>query len=156
FWTDPHLEARRRTRHANRGKLVTAVEFASPTKLYVGTLAGSVYRYVYDGSTWTVRALNTADMPHNGVVALTLDAAVASGDALYIVFGARLGVDAHKRVMRCAYDATLGTSAWTAAGGPPLPVPPPPPSSSLGPTLLDIHHSALVADPLHPDHLYIA
>lgn len=130
------------------GSEVSALVFASHTILYAGTSGGRVYRFVRGGAAWTRTRLDNVGGPNTlGVVSIITDIepdpADATGNSIYVVIG---GTGDRRHVWR--FDG--GTSAWTARSGPTAIANPPVPTD-----LLDLHASALVADPGNPTHLYL-
>ncbi len=121
---------------------ITALAWASSTKLYVGTVAGGVYRFTKTGVSWGPNppAQLTPALPLTGVpvTGIAVDPADPSGNSVYITLG---GTGDYRHVWH--YNGTI----WSAASGPP------PPSTS---GLLDVQHNAIVVDPANTNTLFAA
>ncbi|MCB0109587.1 MAG: LysM peptidoglycan-binding domain-containing protein, partial [Caldilineaceae bacterium] len=127
--------------------------FASAAKLYAGTTAGTVYRFEQtnsgeegNSSQWRRISLppignDTVAAQAGSVTAIAVDPAVAGGDAIYVTLG---GIENPYRVWY--FDGT----AWEPRSGPRQS----PETQPLG--LLDVQHNAILVDPQHPNHLYVA
>ena len=118
---------------------IFALAFASPTRLYVGTTLGQVYRFDKSGIAWTQTRLDNVaagPLPLSGLVTdLEVDPADATGASVYLTFGG-----AGDRRHAWHFDGTR----WQDASGP------------VATGLLDVEHNAIVADPLSPTTLYVA
>jgi hypothetical protein len=124
---------------------ITAITFAAFGMIYVGTAGGSVFRYTQavQPGPWVrtrINVLGVATLPSilGGITDIAVDPADPSGNSVYIVRGA----SADRRHV-WHYD----NSTWTDRSGPASPAPG---------GLLNVHSSALVADPANPAHLYLA
>jgi len=121
---------------------VSALAFASATKLYAGTTTGQVYQYSRVGSTWgagvLIGAVGGAGV--SGLAPVVTDIAVdpadATGASLYVSLG---GVGDWRRVWH--YDGTN----WAARSGP---------SAGSPNSLLAVYFSSLVVDPANPTHVF--
>lgn len=123
---------------ANHGS-VFALTFASPTRLFIGTTTGGVFRADRSGNTWALAQLDHAAQGPLGLTGLITDIAVDWTDAtrasVYVSFGGQ-GTD-RRRVWW--FDGTK----WAARSGP-----------DSGDNLLNVEHNAIVVDPQAPDHVY--
>jgi hypothetical protein len=123
------------------GSKVSAIVFASPTKLYAGTASGAVYRYDKSGATWARTRIDNAAGGALPLVALVkgiaVDTADASGNSIYLTFG---GYGDYRHVWH--FDGT----AWAQRSGP---------GAGATTALLDVEHSAIVVDPTTPATLYV-
>ncbi len=123
------------------GSKITAITFASPTRIYAGTASGAVYRYDQSGGTWTRTQIDNATggaLPlANIVTRIAVDLADASGSSIYITFG---GHGDYRHVWR--FDGT----AWAPRSGP---------AAAAATALLDVEHSAIAVDPTTPTTLYV-
>jgi hypothetical protein len=117
---------------------IFALAFASPTRLYVGTTLGQVYRFDKSGATWSqTRIDNVAAgaLPISGLITdIEIDPADATGASVYITFG---GAGDRRHVWH--FDGT----AWQDRSGP------------IAAGLIDVEHNAIVADSLNPSTLYV-
>lgn len=120
--------------------LVFAMAFASPTVLYVGTTAGSVYRYTFAGGVWTQTRIDNVAAGALGVVGLITEIAVdladASGQSIYVTIG---GTGDWRHVWH--FDGMV----WTARSGP---------AAGAATSLLDVEHNAIAVDPASTATLY--
>jgi hypothetical protein len=116
-----------------------ALAFASPTRLYIGTTAGQVFRADRGASGWTTTRLDNAGAGPLGLNGLISDVAVDWSDAtlssIYLAFG---GAGDRRHVWW--FDGTK----WEARNG-----------DAAGNDLLDVEHNALIVDPAAPDNLYV-
>ncbi|KUZ74811.1 hypothetical protein WI37_20760 [Burkholderia ubonensis] len=123
------------------GSKVSAVAFASPTKLYVGTVSGKVFRYDKSGATWTRTEIDNAAsgaLPLASIVkSIIVDTADASGNSVYLSFG---GSGDYRHVWH--FDGT----AWAQRSGP---------AAGAATALLDVEHGAIAVDPTTPTTLYV-
>ncbi len=120
---------------------VFALNFASRTRLFVGTTRGRVFRADRgSGAGWTVTRIDDAAAGPLGLVGLITDVAIdwsdASGQSVYVCFG---GSGDARRVWW--YDGA--NARWEVRSGPPG-----------GNCLLDVEHNALVVDPTDPNNVY--
>jgi hypothetical protein len=149
------------------GSPITAIAWASPTKLYAGTRRGTVWRYDRASATatsWTRRIINTPPTtpPSGGAISTTVPprpitsiaVADATGDAIYIAIGGRISAPymGRARIWLGTDPGGSGAYTWQAASGPGNLVDPTPASPEF--RLLDIHHSVVIVDPAHPERLY--
>jgi hypothetical protein len=118
---------------------VYALAFASPTRLFIGTTRGEVFRADRSGNAWTLTRLDNVSPGPLGLVGLISDIAIDWADAtlgsVYVVFG---GMGDQRRVWR--FDG----ARWEARSGTPG-----------GTGLLDVEHNALVVDRADPNQLYV-
>jgi hypothetical protein len=118
---------------------IKSLIFASPTRLYAGTMNGGVYRFDRAGSTWTRTQIDTIgganQLPLAGPVT---DIAVdpTNDSRLYITFG---GTGDWRHVW--FFDGTQ----WQQRSGP---------TAGSVTSLLDVQFNAIVVDPANPAHLY--
>ena len=120
---------------------IKSMIFASAIKLYVGTMAGGVYRFDKSGAAWTRTQLDTLgganSLPLAGVVsAIAVDAADGTGSSIYITFGSS---GDYRHVWH------FNGMSWQQRSGP---------AAGAADALLDIQHNAIVVDPAAPAHLY--
>jgi hypothetical protein len=111
-----------------------SMQFASATRLYVGTTTGRVFRLDDAGATgWTVTRIDTAPggaLPLAGIVSdIAVDRSDPTRSSLYISFG---GVGDFRHVWR--FDGT----AWAARSG----------TAGSGTELLDVEHTSIQYDGL--------
>jgi hypothetical protein len=118
---------------------VFALAFASPTRLFVGTTAGQVFRADRAGNTWTATRLDDVAAGPIGLSGLVTDVAIDWADptrsSIYLTFG---GVGDPRRVWR--FDG----NRWEARSGTA-------PSSNL----LNVEHNVVVVDPKAPSNVYV-
>jgi photosystem II stability/assembly factor-like uncharacterized protein len=120
---------------------IYSLTFASPTRMFVGTSAGEVFRVQRSGTTWNVTRIDDVASRPLGLRGLISDIAVdwadASLNSVYVSFG---GLGDSRRVWRC--DGT----GWEVRSGP---------QGAASGNLLDIEHNALCVDPAAPNNLYV-
>src|SRR5205814_1374422 len=113
---------------------IFAMSFASPTRLFVGTTTGKVFRADRSGSNWKLTRLDNAAAGPMTVVGLISDVAVDWADAnrqsVYVAFG---GMGSAPRVWW--FDG----ARWRPRSGAP------------GNSLLNVEHNALAVDPVAPN-----
>ncbi len=140
---------------------VEALLFATATKLYAGTTAGTLYRYeeVTEGQWQRTQlpaiASETVAAQIGPVTAIAVDPADASGNAIYVTLG---GMHNPHRVWH--YDG----QQWQPRSGLSTPTTATPASATSAATppaapphsLLNVQHNAIVVDPENPSHLYVA
>ena len=118
--------------------VVFALAFASPTRLFIGTARGQVFRADRGASIWTLTRLDNAAAGSLGLVGLISDVAVDWADpelsSVYVCFG---GMGDSRRVWW--FDGVR----WVARSG------------AAGHDLLDVEHNALVVDSATPNNLYV-
>jgi hypothetical protein len=109
---------------------IFAMAFASPTRLFVGTTLGQIYRYDKSGAAWTqTRIDNAAAGPlllAGLVTDILVDPSDASGASIYITFG---GSGDQRHVWH--FDGT----SWANRSG-----------TGAG-ALLDVEHNTIAIDP---------
>jgi hypothetical protein len=121
------------------GNVVTALQFASPTRLFVATasyfdafgtsaFSGSIYRFDESGSVWTNTQISTSSLPAEAFTALSVED--ATNGSLYVTLGG--GGYGH-----CYY---YDGSSWTEA---------------LPATVVDVPTHAVVVDPANPSDVYV-
>ena len=120
---------------------VSAVEFASATRMYAGTTNGRVYVYTRAGAVWSAATLvGQVGGGTTGLAPIITDVVVDSADATGASFFVSLGGSGDwRRIWH--YDGTT----WTNRSGP---------SAGDPASLLAVHFSALVADRANPSHLF--
>jgi hypothetical protein len=123
---------------ANSGSAFALV-FASPSRLFIGTTTGEVFRADAAGASWTVVRLDDVTAGNLGVqgliTAIDVDWADATRASVYVAFG---GAGDQRHVWW--FDGTK----WTARSG-----------TSGANGLLDVEHNALVVDPKSPNDIYV-
>ncbi len=116
---------------------VFALDFASATRLFIGTTRGQVFRADRTGNTWSVTRLdNIAAGPINiaGVISdIAVDWADATLRSVYLAFA---GMGDQRRVWW--FDG----ARWQVRSG------------TAGQTLLDVEHNALAVDRTAPNNIY--
>ena len=117
-----------------------ALAFASPSRLFIGTTSGKVFRADKSGSSWALAQLDNAPAGPLGLSGLISDVAVDWTDAtlasIYVAFGGQ-GND-RRRVWH--FDGIR----WDARSGP-----------DGGNNLLNVEHNALAVDPNSPSNVYV-
>ena len=118
---------------------VFALAFASPSRLFIGTTRGRVYRADRSGAGWSLTRLDDAAAGSIGLEGLITDVAVDWADpnlgSIYVAFG---GIGDRRRVWW--FDGTQ----WHVRSG-----------TAGGSDLLDVEHNALVVDPVVPNNVYV-
>lgn len=119
---------------------IRSLVFASPTRLYVGTESGGVYRFDQAGATWTRTQVDTIgganQLPLAGPVTdIAIDPTNSS--RIYIAFG---GTGDYRHVW--FFDG----AQWQQRSGP---------VAGNPNSLLDVQANAIVVDPSNPTHLYV-
>jgi hypothetical protein len=120
--------------------IIRSLTFASPTRLYAGTMVGGVYRFDKVGASWTRTQIDTTgganQLPLGGPVT---DIAVdpTNLDCVYVTLG---GNGDYRHVW--FFDGTQ----WQQRSGPA--------AGSMN-SLLDIQATAIVVDPFNPTNLYV-
>jgi hypothetical protein len=118
---------------------VFALAFASPTRLFIGTTTGEVFRADKSGNTWSVVRLDNVAAGPLAVQGLITDIDIDWADAtlasIYVAFG---GAGDQRHVWW--FDGTK----WASRSGP-----------STGTGLLDVEHNALIVDPKSPNNVYV-
>jgi hypothetical protein len=118
---------------------VFALSFASPSRLFIGTSRGAMFRADLSGSTWTVSRFDNAPAGPLGLTGLITDVAVDWADPLlrsvYVSFG---GLGDRRRVWW--FDGTR----WQPRSGTPG-----------ANDLLDVEHNALAVDRAAPNNVYV-
>jgi hypothetical protein len=121
---------------------IRSLAFASATRLYVGTMAGGVYRFDRAGASWARTQINTVGGANvlalaGPVTDIAVDPADTSGGSIYITFG---GTDDYRHVWH--FDGTV----WRQRSGP---------AAGNMASLLDVQATAIVVDPSNPTHVYV-
>lgn len=113
--------------------------FASPTRIFVGTTTGRVFRLDDTGATWSVTRLDNVTagaLPLAGLVTdIAIDASDATLSSIYISFG---GTGDFRHVWH--FDGT----SWASRSG----------TSGSGTELLDVEHNAIQFDGM-TNRLYV-
>ena len=119
---------------------VFAMNFATRTRLFVGTTTGRVFRADRGVGGWAVTRIDDAAAGPLGLVGLITDVAIDWADAargsVYVAFG---GMGDPRRVWW--YDGA--NQRWEVRSGPPG-----------GDCLLDVEHNALAVDPVDANNVY--
>jgi len=123
---------------ANAGS-VFALVFASPSRLFIGTTTGEVFRADAHGNSWTVVRLDNVSAGPLGVQGLISDIDVDWADETLASIYAAFGGAGDQRLVWW-FDGTK----WSARSGP-----------SNGNGLLDVEHNALIVDPKGPNNIYV-
>ena len=122
------------------GDGIYSMVFATPTRVFVGTTTGKVYRGDETAAGWTVARVDDAaagPLALPGIVAdISTDCEDPTGQSIYIAFA---GMGDRRRVWH--FDGTR----WEARSGAP----------DSGTDLLDVEHNAIVVDPAAPANLYV-
>jgi hypothetical protein len=131
--------------------LASCLAFATPERLYVGTLlrrqadpseivGGRVFRFDFDpqAGTWERLRLDADPLLNVPVTAIAVDPEDPTGSSIYVTLG---GHQDFRHVWH--YDGTT----WTARSGP---------AAGDVSSLLNAQHNAIVVDPDNPGHLYAA
>jgi len=117
---------------------IFAMAFASPTRLFMGTTRGRVFRADRAGNSWTVIQLDNVAVGPIGLDGLISDIAVDWADAtrssVYLAFG---GMGDGRRIWW--FDG----AKWEVRSGP-----------AGGNNLLNVEHNALAVDPAAPSNVY--
>ena len=117
---------------------VFALNFASPTRLFIGTTRGQVFRADRTGNTWAVTRLDNIAAGSINMTGIIADIAVDWADAnLCSVYVAFAGMGDSRRVWW--FDGTR----WQVRSG------------TGGQTLLDVEHNALAVDKAAPNNIYV-
>ena len=122
------------------GAQIRSLAFASPNRLYAGTMNGGVYRFDRAGATWTRTQIDTLGGPNQLVLSgAVTDIAVdpANPDRLFVTLG---GTGDFRHVW--FFDG----AQWAARGGP---------GAGQPNSLLDVQANALAIDPANPGTLYL-
>jgi hypothetical protein len=119
---------------------VFALKLASPTRLFVGTTNGQVFRADFGAGSWTLARVDDIAAGPLGLTGLISDIDVDWSDAtlasIYVTFGGR---GDWRRVWH--FDGIR----WEARSG-----------AAGGNNLLDVEHNALVVDRTAPSNVYVA
>jgi hypothetical protein len=117
---------------------IYSMVFASPTRLYIGTTAGRVFRADLSGGTWSLTRIDNATggpLPLAGLISdLAVDWSDATLQSIYLCLG---GVGDQRHVWR--FDGTT----WQARSG------------TGASSLVDVEHNAIVVDPANPTNVYV-
>ncbi|MDT5059558.1 MAG: hypothetical protein QOH63_17 [Acidobacteriota bacterium] len=130
---------------------ITALMFASATRLYVGTntreatdengqlvtIGGEVYRFDLSNNHWTRTRISATPLLVGPITSIAVDPSDQSGDSIYLTLG---GIGDYRHVWH--YDG----STWEERSGPPHTSPD---------SLLDVQHNVVVIDPLNTGNLYV-
>ena len=119
---------------------IRALVFASPNRLYAGTMRGGVYRFDRSGDRWTRDRIDLVGDPAQlPPLCIVTDIAVdpSNPDRIYITFG---GFGDYRRVW--FFDGT----GWEPRSGP---------QDGSPDSLLSVQANAIVVDPADPAHLYV-
>jgi len=121
------------------GSGIYSMVFATPTRLFIGTTDGRVFRADLASGTWTATRLDNVTAGPLGLAGLVSDIAVDWADAgrqsLYLAFG---GNGDARHVWH--FNGTM----WQARSG----------TGTTG--LIDVEHNAIVVDPANTAHVYVA
>jgi hypothetical protein len=119
---------------------IRALVFASPNRLYAGTMAGGVYRFDRAGDRWTRDRIDLVGDPALlPPLSIVTDIAVdpSNPDRIYITFG---GFGDYRRVW--FFDGT----GWEPRSGP---------HDGSPDSLLSVQANAILVDPTDPGRLYV-
>ena len=123
----------------NAAGSVFALAFASPTRLFIGTTVGRVFRADRGGAGWSVQRIDDVAAGRLGVSGVITDVAIDWADAtlasVYLCFG---GMGDRRRVWH------FNGARWEARSGP-----------AGGNNLLDVEHNAMAVDPSSPTNVYV-
>lgn len=123
----------------NAAGQIFALAFATPTRLFIGTTRGQVFRADRSNATWALTRLDNLAAGPIGLVGLITDIAIDWADAtrssVYISFG---GIGDARRVWW--FDGTQ----WEVRSG----------TAGVS-DLLDVEHNALVVDRDAPNNVYV-
>lgn len=119
---------------------IRSLIFASPNRLYAGTIRGGVYRFDRSGDGWTRSRIDEVGdpnllLPLSSVTDIAVDP--SNLDRIYITFG---GFGDYRRVW--FFDGT----EWKPRSGP---------AAGSPDSLLNVQVNAIVIDPADPAHLYV-
>lgn len=118
---------------------VFALTFASPSRLYVGTTRGQVFRADRTGNAWSVTRIDDVAGGHVGLDGIITDLAIDWADttlsSVYISFG---GMGDSRRVWW--FDG----AKWEVRSG-----------TAGGNNLLNVEHNALTVDRAAPNNVYV-
>src|SRR5215472_4063979 len=112
------------------GGAVTAISWASPTRVYAAT-ATSIYRFDQSGGNWTRTLLPGTNLPGGRIMSIAVEDATAG--KIYVSLGGR-NID-H------VWYFDPGVGNWVSAG--------------LAQATLDVPCHSIVVDPAHTDHIYL-
>jgi hypothetical protein len=119
---------------------IFTLAFASPSRLFIGTTAGAVFRADQARTAWNLTRIDTVaagPLRLQGLISdLAIDWADATQTSIYVAFGGQ-GQD-RRRVWR--FDGTQ----WQARSG-----------ADAGNNLLNVEHNAITVDPSAPDNVYV-
>jgi hypothetical protein len=122
------------------GAKIYGMVFARADRFFVGTTAGEVYRADKSGSAWKLTRVDDAaagSLPLQGLISdIGIDWEDSKRDSIYIAYG---GAGDYRHVWH--FDGRVWQQRSGPAGG--------------GTNLLDVEHNAIVADPLHPENIYV-
>lgn len=116
---------------------VRALTFASTTKLYAGTMNGTVHRFDRGAQGWQRTDLPAIPETLGAITSIAVDPAAASDNALYVTIG---GSSEGARVWH--YDG----KQWQPRQGP---------ADQPLQQLMHVQHNALVVDQRNPQHLFV-
>lgn len=116
---------------------VRALTFASASKLYAGTMNGTVHRFDRGTAGWKKTDLPPLPELWGPITSIAVDSAEASGNAIYVTIG---GAGAGARVWRY-YD-----KQWQPRQGP---------ADKPRQQLMQVQHNALAVDQRNPQHLFV-
>lgn len=119
---------------------VRALTFATPQKLYAGTMTGSVHRFDRiggPGGAWQKVDLPTSPEIRGAITAIAVDPTDAGGNAIYVTIG---GYVEGARLWH--FDGRQ----WQPRHGP---------ADAPHRQLMNVQHNALVVDRWNPHHLFV-
>ena len=121
-------------------ELIRSLVFASPHRLYAGTVGGGIYRFDRSGDRWTRDRIDLVGDPAQlPPLSLVTNIAVdpSNPDRIYVTFG---GFGDYRRVW--FFDG----AQWEPRSGP---------QDGSPDSLLNVQANAIVIDPADPAHLYV-
>ena len=117
---------------------IYSMVFASPTRLYIGTVNGRVFKANLAGGAWTATRIDNVAagaLPLTGMISdIAIDWSDATLNSVYIAYG---GAGDARHVWR--FNGTL----WQSRSG------------TGANVLLDVEHNAILVDPVNTSNIYV-